>query len=48
MKERFANMTTEERERFKQQMKNRFDWCKPRDDWREAWKDAPITEKEVK
>ncbi|MES2268004.1 MAG: hypothetical protein V4520_14680 [Bacteroidota bacterium] len=52
MQERLAGMTPEERERFKEQMESRFDWCKPRngrnnrDNWREAWKDAPIAEKE--
>ncbi|MFD0766621.1 hypothetical protein ACFQZI_17300 [Mucilaginibacter lutimaris] len=47
MQERLAGMTPEERERFKDQMKNRFGgWCKPDKDWREEWKKAPIAEKE--
>ena len=48
MQERLATMTPEEREHFKQQMKNRFDWCKPRNDWRDAWKDETNAEKETK
>lgn len=51
MQERLAGMSPEERERFKKQMESRFAWCKPRNggnDWREAWKDEPIAEKETK
>ena len=49
MQERLAGMTAEERERFKEQMKNRCGWGgRGRNDWREAWKDAPIAEKEAK
>jgi hypothetical protein len=51
MQERLAGMTAEEREHFKQQMKNRCGWGggrRGRNDWRETWKDAPIAEKEVK
>jgi hypothetical protein len=50
MQERLAGMSLEERERFKKQMESRFAWCKPRNgnDWREAWKDEPIAEKETK
>jgi hypothetical protein len=49
MRERLAGMTAEERENFKQQMKNRCGWGNHgRNDWREAWKEAPIAEKEVK
>ena len=50
MQERLAGMTAEERERFKEQMKNRCGWGgrRGRNDWREAWKDEPIAEKETK
>ena len=51
MQERLSGMSPEERERFKEQMESRFAWCKPRPDrkdWREAWKEAPITEKDPK
>jgi hypothetical protein len=49
MQERLATMTPEEREHFKQQMKNRCGWGgRGRNDWREAWKEAPIAEKETK
>ena len=48
MNERLAGMSPEERERFKQQWQNRCGWGKRGhgDDWRERWKEAPITEKE--
>ncbi|MBB5397805.1 MULTISPECIES: hypothetical protein [unclassified Mucilaginibacter] len=51
MQERLAGMSPEERERFKEQMKDRCGWGgrgRHRDDWRDAWKDAPIAEKESK
>lgn len=50
MQERLATMSDEEREHFKQQMKNRCGgWGnRGRNDWRDAWKEAPVTEKEVK
>jgi hypothetical protein len=49
MQERLAGMTAEERDHFKQQMKNRCGWGgRGRNDWREAWKESPIAEKESK
>jgi hypothetical protein len=48
MEERLSGLSPEERERFKEQMKNRCGWGKPRHDWREAWKNEPIAEKETK
>lgn len=49
MEERLKDMSPEDRTRFKEQMESRFAWCKPRNerkDWRDAWKDEPIAEKE--
>ena len=48
MAERLGGMSAEERERFKQHWQNRCNWGKRsrNDDWRNQWKDAPITEKD--
>jgi hypothetical protein len=47
LKERLSGMSVEERDRFKQHWQNRCNWGKTnRSDWREQWKDAPITEKD--
>jgi hypothetical protein len=48
MEERLSSMSPEERERFKEQMKNRCGWGKRGVDWKEAWKDEPIAQKETK
>ncbi|GGH22586.1 hypothetical protein [Mucilaginibacter phyllosphaerae] len=48
MEEKLSGMSPQERERFKEQMKNRCGWGKPRNDWRESWQNEPIAEKETK
>ena len=48
MEEKFKNMSPEDRARFKEQWQNRCGWGKRDPDWKKAWQDEPITQKETK
>jgi hypothetical protein len=48
MEERFKNMSPEDRAQFKEQWQSRCGWGKRDADWKTAWQDEPVTEKETK
>ncbi|MBD1393825.1 hypothetical protein [Mucilaginibacter glaciei] len=49
MEEKFRDMSPEDRAKFKEQLQDRCGWGRRgRDNWRDAWKDAPVAEKETR
>jgi len=48
MEEKFKNMSPEDRASFKEQWQNRCGWGKRGTDWKTAWQNEPIAEKETK